>query len=392
MKNSILIFGGGELQLSIIETAKLLGYFTIVIDPNINAVAKPICDLFFPIAGDDFNTTLDIAVKYNVKGIVTAATDHPIFMMSRIAEKLNLCFPSYESCFTLLDKGAFKEFLKTNNISHARGAVYDTEIEVDKLELKYPLILKPLRNSGSRGVIKCLESEKIRESIDECLNFCKDNKFIIEEFIEGDEISVEAFVYNQKVTVVQITDKEVTLPPYNVELGHIQPSKYLNRIEEITRLLQKIVDLSGIDNCMLHPELKLDEKTITIIEIGPRLGGDFISSKLVPLSSGVSLEEILIKIATRDKFGISRNEKYSAIYYLNLPPNSIINGNITEEELKKVFYQLIEFKCNLKPGDKVERITNSLNRYGHFIIQTDSAESIRTLKKEITAFITKKLL
>ena len=392
MKSSILIFGGGELQLSLIETAKSLGFFTIVIDPDSNAVAASVCDLFISVAGDDFDTTLDIAVKYDVKGIITAATDHPILMMSKISEKLNLSFPSHKSCFTLLDKGAFKEFLMSNNISHARGGVYNTKVETENLDLKYPLIVKPLRNSGSRGVIKCLQSKKLEESIVECLKFCKDNKFIVEEFIEGEEISVEAFVSNQKVTVVQITDKEITQSPYNVELGHVQPSKYLNRIEEITKLLQKIVDLSGIDNCMLHPELKLDEQDITIIEIGPRLGGDFISSKLVPLSTGVSLEEILIKIATRRDFSITREEKFSAIYYLNLPPNSIINGEITEEELKEVFAEVIEFKYKLKIGDKVEKITNSLNRYGHFIIQTDSEKNVQALKKDIITFITTKLL
>ncbi len=93
MKDNILVFGGGELQLSIIERAKILGFHTIVIDPNPNAIAKNTADTFLVVEGNDYNKTKNIAEKYKIKGLVTAATDNPVLMMSKIANELHLPFP-----------------------------------------------------------------------------------------------------------------------------------------------------------------------------------------------------------------------------------------------------------------------------------------------------------
>lgn len=390
MIDSLLIFGGGELQLSLIRKAKELGYKTIVIDPDFNAVAKKISDVFEVVHGNDFQKTLEIAKKYKVKGLVTTSTDHPILMMCKIVSELNLPFPSYASCEILLDKGLFKSFLNKHNLLHAQGTVFCKGDKIKETDFSYPLIVKPVKSSGSRGVIKCEKKKNLISSIKETLKFCNDDRFIIEEFIKGDEISVEAIVYENKLNIIQITDKIVSAPPYNVELGHLQPSKYCSRIEEIKSLLQKIVDFSGINNCAIHPELKINDDRIVVIEIGPRLGGDYITAKLVPLSTGINMEEIVIKIATNNKFSYKNINKASLISYLNFPVNEIIKNSLSEKELVKVFPEVIEFVHYLKAGDSVRPITNSLNRYGHYIIQANNVASIKKLVSEINEYILKR--
>jgi len=392
MKNSLLIFGGGELQCSVIEKSKKLGYLTIVIDPNPNAIAKKKADIFIEVGGNDFENTLKIAKDYKVKGIVTAATDNPILMMARVAEELNLLFPSYESCETLIDKGKFKEILKKNSISHAEGKVYSRTDKIISSQFEYPVIVKPLMNSGSRGVIKCDNPESLLNAVNETLNFCKDGRYIIEKFIEGDEISVEALVYENKIHIIQITDKIVTPPPYNVEIGHIQPSKYSFLINDLTSLLQKIIDLTGLNNCAIHPELKINNGNISIIEIGPRLGGDYITSALVPLSTGIDIEENLIKISLGKKIKYKRIDRFSLINYLNFPIGSLVKGIITEEQLVNLFPEVIRFSHTLKVGSIINKITNSLNRYGYFILQSKNTDNIRESASKITKFITKNLL
>jgi biotin carboxylase len=387
MYNNLLVFGGGILQISIIEIAKKLGFRTIVIDPDHNAVGVEKADIFVRVDANDYLKTKKIADEYNVKGIVTSATDKPILMMCQIADELNLPFPSYISCETLLNKGKFKGFLKENHFPHAPGQVYDILMKIDAPEYKYPVIVKPLINSGSRGVFKCEYPEKLMDTIKETLLFCKDDKFIIEEYIEGDEVSVEAIVYNRKVIIVQITDKIVSASPYNVELGHSQPSIYSYKKEEISNLLQKVVDLSGIDNTVIHPELKINNDEITIIEIGPRLGGDYITSRLVPLSMEVNLEEIQIKIATNTPFKLNIVEKASLISFLDFPPDKIVKKIISEDRLKRIFPELIEFKHILNKGTQINRITNSMNRYGHYILKGDEIKRIQQISNKIRIFL-----
>jgi carbamoyl-phosphate synthase large subunit len=258
-----MVFGGGQLQLSIINLCKKMGFSTVVIDPDKNAIAKSIADYFFIVSGTDFHTTIQIAKNFNIKGVVSSATDHPILMMSKIAEELELPFPTFNSCDVLLDKGKFKGLLKSQGLSYAKGIVFknDKSIQIDGLT--YPVILKPVSNSGSRGVIKCESYEDVMNNIQETIQFSHDGSFIIEEFIEGDEISVEALVINSCVEIIQITDKMVTSPPYNVELGHIQPSYYWFIRDQIRDTLQKVVNESKLNNCAIHPEIKINNNQIT---------------------------------------------------------------------------------------------------------------------------------
>jgi biotin carboxylase len=392
MENSILIFGGGDLQISIIKKAKLLGYKTIVLDPNPNAPGKEYGDKFYNIAGDDFEGTLKVAKIHQIKGVVTAATDHPILMMCRIAEVLDLPFPSFNSCETLLNKGKFKEFLRINSIKHAKGDVYSFEEITDKSKFNFPVILKPVKNSGSRGVLKCEKEENFDRDISECKPFCNNGQLIIEEFIEGDEISVEAFVTDHIVQIIQITDKVVTSPPYNVELGHIQPSKYEGQKQQIKDVLQKIVNKLELNNCVLHPEIKINNGELTVIEIGPRLGGDNITSLLVPLSTGIDMEALQIDIALGKKIKLNFHYNHSLISFLNLPEYKEVESEISLVKLQDVFPDIVDFQSSLKKGDIINPITNSLNRYGYFVISTSNRLDLLEKEQMIKKYLSSEIL
>jgi biotin carboxylase len=383
----IMVFGASTLQISLIKTAKALGFYTIALDPDPQAIGKSIADEFIVVKGDDFEKSMQIAIEHKVKGIVTTATDKPILMMCRLARELDLPFPSYESCETVLDKAKFKQFLFNNSLPHAKGNKYVGMIDPSSLTINYPVIVKPAMNSGSRGVLKCVNAEDLMVVIKETLQYCKDDIYLIEEFIEGDEISVEVLVQDNKVHMLQITDKIVTPPPYNVELGHIQPSRYLYLKDKITDLIQTIVDKTGLNNCALHPELKIKNDTITIIEIGPRLGGDFITSHLVPLSTGVNMEDQLIRIATGLKVEFNIISRASMVSYLNFPVGFKIARLFSENDLKKIFPEIESFQFNLKIGDETKQITNSLNRYGQFLLAGENANSLNSQKEIIDKFI-----
>lgn len=391
MKEKLLVFGGGPLQLSIIGQAKAMGYETIVIDPDQNAPARNEADTFYEVTGDDFEKTLKIAQDNQVKGIVTAATDKPILMMCRIAAELGLPFPSYKSCETLLDKAKFKHFLAENDLPHAKGSEHKGQIDVSQLHLSFPIITKPVTNSGSRGVMKCNDVQSLQSAIDETLQHTKDERFLIEDYIDGDEVSVEALVQNRKVQILQITDKIVTLPPYNVELAHIQPSNFSYLKKDIELLLQKIIEKIGLNDCALHPEIKIKDNQLTIIEIGPRLGGDFITSHLVPLSTSINMEEQLIRISVGEKIDYIMCTKASLVSYLNFPSNKKIKNLISEIELQTIFPNLVEYKLELRVGDNTPQISNSLNRYGHFILNGINKQFLLKEEKEIRKFLSKHL-
>lgn len=265
------------------------------------------------------------------------------------------------------------------NIPCAQGRLIHSADEAK--DLYFPVICKPRDNSGSRGVKLCRNLQELQECIDEALKYSKLDTVLVEEFIEGREFSIESLHYDGKTEVIQFTEKKTTEFPYNVELGHRQPA---NLTEDQKNSIREIVAKIGIAlkfvNCPSHTELKVNERGIFVIETSPRLGGDFITSTLTPLSTGINLEDQLLHIALGEKVDTStgRVEKSSGACFFSYPEGIVIS---ISGEISKVssWPNIRNFELRLKVGDIITPITSSLNRYGQFIVCGDTREDIDVL-------------
>lgn len=378
-KKSILVFGVGELQRSIVRRAKLKGLFTIGIDPCADAVCKNEVDAFEIVGGQDFEGTCAVVEKYDVKAIVTAATDKPLVMMARVAEKYGFPFYSVETAQWSTDKYQMKQRFLEGGVPCARGRLIAKAEEAD--DLYYPLIVKPRDNSGSRGVKLCRNKEELQEAMQEALQYSHLDTVLVEEYIEGQEYSIEGLHYDSKSEVIQFTEKTTTEFPYNVELAHKQPANLTeNQKNDIRELVSKIANCMHFENCPSHTELKINERGIFIIETSPRLGGDYITSTLVPLSTRINMEDQLLHVALGEKVDTvtGRIDKASGVCFFCLPEGIVkhINPKIKEATSWPGVYS---FELKLKEGDEVHQITSSLNRYGETIILADNREGLDDL-------------
>lgn len=374
-KKSVLIFGVGPLQKSIINRAKLMGLYTVGIDPAKDATCKDEVDAFEIVGGQDYEGHCAVVEKYGIDAIVTAATDKPLVMMARIAEKYGFPFYSVETAQWSTDKFQMKQRFMEGGVPCAKGRLVKYVSEVEDFE--YPVIVKPRDNSGSRGVKLCRSKEELSASMNEAFEVSKLDTILIEEFIEGSEYSIESLHYDGKSEVIQFTEKKTTEFPYNVELGHIQPA---NISEENQQRIREIVSLIGkalqFENCPSHTELKINERGIYVIETSPRLGGDYITSTLTPLSTGVNLEDQLLHIALGEKLEFEPQQvQYSGVRFFAFEEGSVIK-QIPDEKFVNTWPHVVDFSLNLKEGEKVKRITSSLNRYGHLTLIAGNRESI----------------
>lgn len=375
-KKAILVFGVGELQLSIIERAKKMGLYVVGIDPCANAVCKDACNAFEVVGGQDFDGTIAVCNKYDIKAIVTTATDKPLVMMARVAEKLGYPFFSIDTAVWSTDKFQMKQRFQEYGVQCAKGRLISSADEIVGME--YPIIVKPRDNSGSRGVKLCQNKLEIENSISEALEVSHIDTVLAEEFIDGREFSIESLHYAGKNEVVQFTEKKTTNFPYNVELGHKQPAN-LNEYEreQIRSIISQVAVCMHFENCPSHTELKINNRGIFVIETSPRLGGDYITSHLVPLSTGVNMEDQLLRIAQKKHVDIKIDhlEKASAICFFSLPEGNVtvIDDRINEVS---IWPNVCAFQLKLKVGDKVSKITSSINRYGYFIVSCDTIKDI----------------
>lgn len=386
-----MVFGVGELQKSIIDRAHRRGLYVVGIDPCADAVCKDDCDAFEVVGGQDLVSTIAVCHKYNVKAIVTTATDKPLVMMAEVAEKLNFPFYSVRTATWSTDKFQMKQRFMEGGVPCAQGRLISSVDEVDGME--YPVIVKPRDNSGSRGVKLCRDKKELQESISEALENSHLNSVLVEEFIEGREFSIESLHYNGKSEVIQFTEKKTTAFPYNVELGHKQPANLTGEERrQIRDIISRITDCMQFENCLSHTELKVNEHGIFVIETSPRLGGDYITSTLTPLSTGINIEDQLLHIALGESVDTKtgRVEKASAVCFFSFPEGKVKSVDPRIHEVKS-WPNIHSFRLKLRMNDKVGKITSSLNRYGQFIVTSESREEIDKLvaeyEKKINQFI-----
>jgi carbamoyl-phosphate synthase large subunit len=374
-KHKLLVFGVGELQRSIILRAKAMGLFVVGIDPCEDAYCKEDVDAFEIVGGQDFEGTCAVVEKYGINAIVTAATDKPLVMMARIAEKYGFPFYSVETAQWSTDKYQMKQRFLAGDVPCARGRLIHSAEEAK--DLYFPIICKPRDNSGSRGVKLCRTLDELQECIDEALQYSHLDTVLVEEFIEGREFSIESLHYRGESHVIQFTEKKTTPFPYNVELGHIQPANLTDDQRDAIRvIIDKIGKALHFENCPSHTELKVNERGIFVIETSPRLGGDYITSTLTPLSTGVNIEDQLLHISLGEDIDITPTKsQYSGVRFFAFKEGAEIKHE-PDVNFVKNWPHVVDFGFKLKKGDKVNRITSSLNRYGQLILQTGNRDAI----------------
>ena len=359
-----------------------MGLFVVGIDPCEDAFCRADVDAFEVIGGQDYEGTCSVVEEYGVDAIVTAATDKPLVMMARIASRYGFPFFSVDTACWSTDKYLMKQRFMEAGVPCAKGLLAGSSKEVEGFD--YPVIVKPRDNSGSRGVKLCRTKEEVADAIAEAKDYSRLDSVLVEEFIEGREFSIEALHHSGGSEVIQFTEKKTTELPYNVELGHKQPADLTDEQKELIReIVKKAGAALGFTACPSHTELKINDRGIFVIETSPRLGGDYITSTLVPLSTGINMEDQLLHISLGEEADIrtGREDRASGICYLNLPCGEI--KSISSEIVGVSSWPAVQaFESLLKAGDRVNPITSSLNRYGHLILQADDRKELDRLMDE----------
>ncbi len=310
----IAILGASYLQLPLVLKAKFLGIETHCFAWEDGAVCKKYADFFYPISVTEKEDILRICSKVEIDGITTIATDLPVPTISYVANKLGLIGNSIETSIISTNKELMKKTFIQNKCS------VPIQYETDE-EIKFPCIVKPVDRSGSRGVSIVKMRSELPNAICEANKVSITNKSIIEEYIEGREISVEAISWKGTHKIITITDKETTEAPYFVEIAHHQPAILTKDIKsKVIKECLKCLNALKIENGASHSEFKITKDgRVVVIEVGARMGGDFIGASLVELSTGYDYLKAVLNIAS-NKFeweDIQLKNEYSGIYFLS---------------------------------------------------------------------------
>lgn len=374
MMKKIMVLAAGLLQIDVIEKAKSMGYYVLAVDgnpkaPGFNVADKAICA---DIVNEE--TMLKIARDEHVDGVIHPCSEVSMAVMGRINDELGLSGISREQAICATNKHLMrKAFEKGNAPSPKSILAQDAEDAWSRLQNEFDTdaILKPSRNSGSRGIAKVsrnMDKGDFIRAYDEALSESRDHSVLIEQFIEGPEFSIEMIVWRGDIHVLTVTDKKTTGAPHFVELGHNQPSCFsATNVETLKAAAVAGVRALGVNNCACHAEAKLMNGKAYLMEVGARLGGDFISTELTHLSTGVDMVAAAIDVALGVEPDLSAKEepKGVCIRYFCPKPGKLVSISNTEVLNNPHVYL---WEIYPKEGDVIPAVTSSLCRSGHVIV------------------------
>lgn len=372
----VLILGASILQLPAIRKAKALGYCVGVVDYNPKAIGIAEADEYFNVSTIDVDGVVNVAEAFRPDGIMTLATDMPMRAVAKACEVCGLPGISSDTAVKATDKGEMIKAFEAAGVEHPWYYIVPARSELAKVmdKITYPCIMKPTDNSGSRGVVLCHSREELESEYEYSLRESRGGAVIIEEYLQGPEFSIEVMVVDGVPHVLQITDKLTTGAPHFVEMGHSQPTRQSeeNR-EKIRDLACRAVKAVGIRVGPAHVEMILTKDGPKMVELGARMGGDCITTHLVPLSTGIDMVGCTIRLACGEKIDIEpKFHKGSAIRYFKTK-TGVIRSIEGIEEAKKIA-GVREISIVHQVGETVGEIGNSSDRVGFVIAQSDSPE------------------
>lgn len=368
----IAIIGASYLQEPLVRKAKEMGLYTLCFAWRDGAVCADIADEFYDISIVEKEKICDICKQKEIDGVCTIASDVAAPTVAYIAEQMGLIGNSYESAVKANNKYQMRNaFMKAGvpcpKYMMATPETLHTPNVLDGLrDFQYPIIVKPSDRSGSLGVSKICTPAEYYPAIERAMDKSFKHEAMIEEFIEGREISVEFISYKGKHYPLQITDKVTTEAPHFVELEHHQPSSLSSEMfDKIYSITEAALNALGITNGASHSEYKITkEGRIAVMEIGGRMGGDFIGSDLVRLSTGYDFVKGVIEVAlgTFEEPKKTIN-KHSGAYFLSKETEYLL-------PIIENWQKIPDIVCAEITNRDLKNIECSADRSGYLIYQS----------------------
>jgi biotin carboxylase len=229
----LLILGGNPETVPLIETAKAMGVYVVVTDYDPNAPAKLFADKRCDVDGLDVPGLIALAKQEQVDGVLVGVADRLIVPYQQVCEALGLpCYGTSQQCAILTDKQKFNKLCLEHGISPIPSFHVNNDLRGDDLErLHYPLFAKPVDGNSGKGMSICHEKSEVRTAIDKAIAFSRSGRFLLERYMDCDDMFVNFTFKDGKFWPSAIADRYTTRDQGNASrvcLGAIYPSKHVD--------------------------------------------------------------------------------------------------------------------------------------------------------------------
>lgn len=371
---TVLLLGGSDQQLTSFEAANRLGYRTVLCDWDAECPGRALADSYYEVSTLDREAVLEVARTERVDGVVSYASDAPAPVAAWVSERLGLPTNPYESVAMLCDKGRFRKFLSDNsfNIPENRVVAATDALDAESAmrEIGLPLVVKPVDSAGSRGVTIVREASALVDAFNMAADNTRKGEIVLERYIEthtpGRVIEAELFIEDGSVVSWGLMSAYRDL-----SLNGIVPSCYIHPIVEnvevidaVRAVVSRLVEKANIVHGAMNIELICDKSgRVFIVDVGPRNGGNYLSSFFSRIS-GEDIVEATLRVAVGEESGLRQFNKSGDGLWVQLVHHAckpgVFKGLLVAPEFQKACLETHLYK---EVGERV----NSLSCVGDSI-------------------------
>lgn len=389
----ILLLGGSAQQIICIETAKRLGLYTVLCDYLPDNPGQFHADKFYQKSTTDKEAILKIAQDEAIDYIIAYASDPAAPTAAYVAEQMGLPTNPYKAVETLCNKDLFREFLLSHGFNTPRAEGYKSKKDAvaDIENFSFPIIIKPVDSSGSKGVTVLRDKSELNEAIDYAFSYSRGHRIIIEEFIEKKHpylIGGDIFVSDGKIIQWGLMNchRDNSVNPLVPVGKSFPPHLAKGDLRAVKDTLQKLVSDLSIKFGPINVELVIDKNNrVFPIDIGPRSGGNMIPDLL-----GMIFECDVVEMSIRAAMGesISNNYKNGIPYYATHNLHSNKDGIYHGIEFSKEIEPFVIRKCIYKKnGDNVNAFNNAADALGIVFFKFESESEMKRYLSNMNAYI-----
>lgn len=375
----IAIIGANEFQKKLVLKAKNMGIETHVFAWEEGAVAKKVSDYFYPISIVDKEKILEKLRLINVNGVCSIASDLAMPTVNYLANELRLVGNSQECTILTTNKYEMRKVLKEKGMPIPEFQLIKNEQDIDFDKIKFPAIVKPIDRSGSRGIYKAMDLKELKIAVRNAKKVSFIDSILVEEYIDGKEYSIEGISQKGKHKIIQVTEKFTSGAPNFIESSHLAPARIDEELKKrILKTIEDSLTALKIENGASHSEIKVSaEGDIKIIEIAARMGGDFIGSDMVEISTGFDFVTSVIKVSLGETVDFNYKERNS----FSLVKFFFDEGDIKKTSDLKGKYSDAVRECYINP--QIEIVSDSSSRNGYCIMEIKNQEHLQDVLKTL---------
>lgn len=369
-----LVLAGGLPQIELILELKNRGYYVILADYTEHPVAENVADKFYRESTLDIEMIRKIAVDEAVDIMITCCTDQALATVSLLSQELNLpCYINGKTGQEVTNKRYMKKLFAENGIPTAKFEFFDKPPKCT--DIPFPVIVKPVDCNSSKGVEKVFDNKQLETAVARAVSYSRTKEVIVEEYIDGREISVDIFICDGKAEVLCVSYSEKVLSEYAFVIYKGQYPALISKslYEGIESIAQRIADVFGLRNSPMLMQVLVRNDDIYVIEFSARTGG-CVKYRMIELASGVNVIKSVVDLFEGKPVNI-HPQRYSGyiideFIYCNEGVFDHLEGTtlcINNNWVKEIH--------TLKmPGERIGGVKSSGDRIAALVYATDTYE------------------